>query len=197
MASSPATDRYETLNDPLVAGAMRRAVHVKNYPADSIPEANYPSLRYLSRADDSWLVCSPETAVKISRVGFYFIRRVQRDALVPMGVMVTAVGGSKIESWLNQSPYPTGKHYEELLQPLVGFGIRGAVWYQGESNEADRRGYYPKLKSLILGWREAWGRETSLFTSCSCPGSANLRGRILQAVMAERRFAKLMSIRLP
>lgn len=141
-----------------MAGAMRRAIHPKNYPPNSIPEANYPALRYLSTADDSWLVCSPETAVKISRVGFYFIRRVQQDALVPMGIMVTAVGGSKIESWLNQSPYPAGKHYESLVKPLAGFGIRGSVWYQGESNEADRRGYHPKLKYLILGWREAWGQ---------------------------------------
>jgi len=141
-----------------MAGTMRRAIHPKNYPPNSIPEADYSALRYLSVADDSWLVCSPETAVKISRVGFYFIRRVQRDALVSMGIMVTAVGGSKIESWLNQPPYPTGKNYEVLLQPLVGYGIRGAVWYQGESNESNRRAYHPKLKSLILGWRKAWGQ---------------------------------------
>lgn len=139
-----------------MAGAMRRAVNPKNYPPNSIPDADYPALRYLSPADDSWLVCSPETAVKISRVAFYFIRRVQQDALVPMGVMVTAVGGSNIESWLNQPPYPTGNNYTQLVEPLVGYGIRGAIWYQGESNEADRRAYHPKLESLILGWRKVW-----------------------------------------
>lgn len=156
-----------------MAGTMRRAIHPKNYPPNSIPEANYPALRYLSVDDNSWLVCSPETAVKISRVGFYFIRRVQRDALVPMGVMVTAVGGSNIESWLNQSPYPTGKHYENLVEPLVGFGIRGAVWYQGESNESDRRAYHPKLKSLILGWREAWGQGDFPVHFVQLPGLKN------------------------
>ncbi len=141
-----------------MAGSMRRAVHIKNHPPNSIPDANYPALRYLSPADDTWLVCSPETAVKISRVAFFFIRRVQQDALVPMGVMVTAVGGSNIESWLNQPPYPTGKHHTNLVEPLVGFGIRGAVWYQGESNEKDRRAYHPKLKSLIEGWRTLWAQ---------------------------------------
>lgn len=141
-----------------MAGTMRRAIHPKNYPPDSIPEANYPALRYLSESDEAWLVCSPETAVEFSRVAFYFIRRVQSEALVPMGVMVTAVGGSNIESWLNQPPYPTGKNYAELVKPLVGYGIRGAIWYQGESNEADGRGYRPKLESLILGWRKAWGQ---------------------------------------
>lgn len=141
-----------------MAGRMRRAVHPKNYPPDSIPKADYPALRLLSVEKDRWLVCSPETAVEFSRVAFYFIRRVQQDALVPMGVMVTAVGGSKIESWLNQAPYPVGKHYENLVEALVGYGIRGAVWYQGESNEDDRRDYHPKLTSLIKGWREAWGQ---------------------------------------
>lgn len=153
-----------------MAGSMRRAVHPKNHPPDSIPAADYPALRYLSPADDSWLVCTPETAVKISRVGFYFIRRVQQEALVPMGVMVTAVGGSKIESWLNQPPYPTGKHYTKRLKPLVGYGIRGAIWYQGESNEADGRNYHPKLKSLILGWRKAWGQGDFPFHFVQLPG---------------------------
>lgn len=139
-----------------MAGTMRRAIHPKNYPPDSIPKADYPALRLLSTEKDQWLVCSPETAVEFSRVAFYFIRRVQQEALVPMGVMVTAVGGSNIESWLNQAPWPEGKHYKNLVQPLVGYGIRGAVWYQGESNEEDRRGYHPKLTSLIQGWREAW-----------------------------------------
>ena len=32
------------------------------------------------------------------------------------------------------------------------------MWYQGESNAKDGRGYRPKLESLIMGWREAWGQ---------------------------------------
>lgn len=141
-----------------MAGAMRRPVHIKNFPPDSIPKADYPSLRYHSVKNNTWLVCTPETAVGISRVAFYFIRRVQQDALVPMGVIVTAVGGSNIESWLNQPPHPEGGNYAKLLKPHVGYGIRGAVWYQGESNEKDKRAYHPKLKSLIEGWRKAWGQ---------------------------------------
>lgn len=153
-----------------MAGTMRRAVHIKNWPPESIPEADYPALRYLSPSEDSWLVCSPETAVDISRVAFYFIRRVQRDALIPMGIMVTAKGGSNIESWLNQAPYPTGGNYKKMVEPLVGYGIRGAVWYQGESNEDDRREYHPKLKSLIQGWRKEWDQGDFPFHFVQLPG---------------------------
>lgn len=139
-----------------MAGRLKRPGHPKNYPPGSVNRADYPSLRLYRGADDRWLVCSPETVVWCSRVAFFFIRRVQQDARVPMGVMVTAVGGSNIESWLNQPPYPTGKNYSRLVTPLVGYGIRGMVWYQGESNESDGRGYQPKLQSLITGWRRAW-----------------------------------------
>lgn len=153
-----------------IAGSLRRAGHPKNYPPGSVNAANYPAFR-LYRADkDTWLVCSPKTVVKCSRVAFYFARRVQRDVLVPMGVMVTAVGGSNIESWLNQEPYPTGKHYSQLVEPLVGFGIRGAIWYQGESNQSDGLGYQPKLESLITGWRKEWGQGNFPFHYVQLPG---------------------------
>lgn len=139
-----------------MAGVMKRAGHPKNYPPNSIKNANYPALRHFSK--NKWLVCSPETAIRISRVSFFFARRLQLDALIPIGLIVTAVGGSNIESWLNQPPYKTGKNYKRLLEPFVGYGIRGAIWYQGESNERDRRAYQPKLESLITGWRKAWNQ---------------------------------------
>ncbi|MBT3198398.1 MAG: hypothetical protein HN350_00620 [Phycisphaerales bacterium] len=141
-----------------MAGRMKRAGHPKNYPAGSVNNAKYPALRLLDAGKGNWLVCNPENAVWFSRVAFFFARRVQRDALVPMGLIVAAHGGSNIESWLNQAPYPTGGNYSKMLKPLVGYGIRGAIWYQGESNEKNRRGYQPKLESLITGWRKAWSQ---------------------------------------
>jgi sialate O-acetylesterase len=37
-----------------------------------------------------------------------------------------------------------------------GFAIRGAIWYQGESNREDGLLYYDKMKALINGWRKVW-----------------------------------------
>ncbi len=45
-----------------------------------------------------------------------------------------------------------------MIEPLVGCGIRRAIWYQGEANQNVGRAYEPKLKSLILGWRKAWNQ---------------------------------------
>jgi sialate O-acetylesterase len=43
-----------------------------------------------------------------------------------------------------------------MVHPLVPFGIRGAIWYQGESNNGEGMLYYEKMKALIGGWRGIW-----------------------------------------
>lgn len=48
--------------------------------------------------------------------------------------------------------------YNGMIHSLVGFPIRGAIWYQGESNHAEGMMYYEKKKALIGGWREIWGQ---------------------------------------
>lgn len=48
--------------------------------------------------------------------------------------------------------------YNGMIHALVGFPIRGAIWYQGESNHGDGMLYFEKKKALINGWRELWGQ---------------------------------------
>lgn len=45
-----------------------------------------------------------------------------------------------------------------MIHPLVPYGIRGAIWYQGESNNGEGRLYHEKMKALIAGWRSVWDR---------------------------------------
>ncbi len=155
-----------------MAGAIR--TNRKNhYPEDTLEKANYPALRQFQPGDGAWIVCAPDTAPVFKKTAFFFARRVQQDALVPIGLMATAVGGSNIESWLNQEPYATGNNFSNLVAPLVGYGIRGAIWYQGESNENDRRRYQPKLESLITGWRKAWNQGDFPVHFVQLPGIAS------------------------
>jgi sialate O-acetylesterase len=46
--------------------------------------------------------------------------------------------------------------YNGMIYPLVPFAIRGALWYQGESNCGDGMLYFDKMKALIGGWRKIW-----------------------------------------
>ncbi len=48
--------------------------------------------------------------------------------------------------------------YNGMLHAIVGFPIRGAIWYQGESNHGEGMLYFEKKKALIGGWRKLWGQ---------------------------------------
>lgn len=50
-----------------------------------------------------------------------------------------------------------------MVHPLVPFAIRGALWYQGESNNGEGPLYYEKMKALIQGWRTVWGKPDMPF----------------------------------
>jgi sialate O-acetylesterase len=47
--------------------------------------------------------------------------------------------------------------YNGMIHALVGYGMRGAIWYQGESNHGEGMLYTEKMKALIGGWRKLWG----------------------------------------
>lgn len=50
-----------------------------------------------------------------------------------------------------------------MVHPLVPFAIRGALWYQGESNNGEGPLYLEKMKALIQGWRTVWGKPDMPF----------------------------------
>jgi sialate O-acetylesterase len=47
--------------------------------------------------------------------------------------------------------------FNGMIRPLCPFGLRGAIWYQGESNAGEGRLYTDRMKALIAGWRKIWG----------------------------------------
>jgi sialate O-acetylesterase len=55
--------------------------------------------------------------------------------------------------------------YNTRIYPIVPFAMRGAIWYQGESNMGEAMLYYEKMKALIGGWRTVWHDDTLSFYS--------------------------------
>jgi sialate O-acetylesterase len=47
--------------------------------------------------------------------------------------------------------------YNGVLKPTIGFGIRGAIWYQGESNAGRAYQYRELFPLMISSWRQEWG----------------------------------------
>jgi len=52
---------------------------------------------------------------------------------------------------------------DSMIQPLIPYAIRGATWYQGESNDEDGLAYGWMLRALIRDWRRAWGQGDFAF----------------------------------
>jgi sialate O-acetylesterase len=59
--------------------------------------------------------------------------------------------------------------YDGMIAPLMPFAIRGAVWYQGESNEARAEQYNILLPAMIRAWRERWGQGNFPFGIIQLP----------------------------
>jgi sialate O-acetylesterase len=57
---------------------------------------------------------------------------------------------------LANAPFLASNIYNAMVYPVIPYGIKGVVWYQGESN-ADRAEQYRKLfPTMIRDWRERW-----------------------------------------
>jgi len=81
-----------------------------------------------------------------------------------------AWGGSMIEPWISPDAWDRieelralgtnvavrGQIYNGRVAPLAPYGIKGAIWYQGESNGLEGDIYYHKMRALISCWRHAW-----------------------------------------
>ncbi len=51
--------------------------------------------------------------------------------------------------------------FNGMIAPLVPYALRGAIWYQGESNLGTRQLYPALQKALIEDWRARWNRDFS------------------------------------
>ncbi|MEP5341835.1 MAG: sialate O-acetylesterase [Algibacter sp.] len=57
--------------------------------------------------------------------------------------------------------------YNAMVHPLIPFALKGAIWYQGESNtKNDAETYGLKLSTMIESWRTAWGQDDYYFYYC-------------------------------
>jgi sialate O-acetylesterase len=130
----------------------------------AIAAANYPTLKILSHPDESsptprselmaraeWEVCTPETVKPFSAVAFYFGRKLSAVTGIPIGLISSNQGGTKIEPWTG------GPLYNARIHPYTRLPIKGVIWYQGEANLADGAAYTDKLVKMVRDWRAAWG----------------------------------------
>lgn len=123
-----------------------------------VPKVSKPEPQGNVVAD--WKVCTPENVPAFSAVLYYYGKKLHEEVDVPIGLINSSWGGSPIEPW-TVTDGKGGGMYNGMIAPLQPFAIKGAIWYQGETNVLQKNGlaYYDRMKALIDGWRGAWDND--------------------------------------
>ena len=129
-----------------------------------------------------WKYSTPAVTAGTSAIAYFFGKRLTKALDVPVGIIVNAWGGSRIECWMTKEVIEgSGISAEELkeiysikedynkwpetpeliwngrVNPVVGYGAKGFLWYQGCSN-MDQTCYDKLQTAMVQFWRDKWGR---------------------------------------
>ncbi|MDN5216847.1 sialate O-acetylesterase [Fulvivirgaceae bacterium BMA12] len=189
--------------------------------------ANYPSIRFFhiprklawkpqNDVNAHWQPCSPESISDQSALAYFFGRELRQELDVPIGLIVSAWGGSGAQAWIDKetagkeglqdivdwyntnesklqqyrydfvkasaewrSKQPEGapidwstrpkrnlpgdQHmpfalYNGMIHPIKTYSMKGAIWYQGESNVSRAHQYRTLFPAMIKSWRNVWNQ---------------------------------------
>ncbi len=187
----------------------------------TVPTVTSPAPMHDVKA--SWTLLNAQSAPRASAVASYFAMKLRQELNVPIGIVSSSWGGTRIEPWtpaegfdlipelkklgegiramvpdpakqrqedlahvdavkgwvtkaeadvaagrspvkvpvrksVNVNNRTPGALYNAMIHPFVGSAIRGAIWYQGESNMGEGLLYEKKMQALVRGWRSVWGQ---------------------------------------
>ena len=88
----------------------------------------------------------------LSAVAFYYALELHHELDVPIAIIDSSWGGTRIEPW---TP-PTGKLYNGMVAAYAPFAMRGMIWYQGCANAREADQYEMRLKNLYKGLSAAF-----------------------------------------
>ena len=151
---------------------LLQGVHVtSNKPLDDAKVTN-----------GGWTECNPKYIAEFSAVAYFFAREVSKKTGIPIGLIHTSWGGTIAEAWtsaetlnklpdfvsavekIQAAPDAEDKNpnrvtvlYNAMIYPYIQFPIKGAIWYQGESNTGRAHQYRTLFPAMITDWRTKWG----------------------------------------
>ncbi|WP_233268852.1 sialate O-acetylesterase [Mucilaginibacter lacusdianchii] len=159
-----------------------------NSPVDELERAHNPAIRIfmatqknLLKPDakhEGWSIAQDSALRAFSAAGYFFAKNLYQHLRVPVGVICSSVSGSRIDPWIPEPAFAEesyfnnikvegdpGKFYAKMIEPLAPFGIKGFLWYQGESNcfLGETISYTYKMQALINSWRKLWQNKNLPF----------------------------------
>ncbi len=96
----------------------------------------------------------------------------------------------------------TGQHrpanlYNGMILPILPYAIRGAIWYQGESNAGRAYQYRDLFPKMITNWRQDWGQGDFPFYFVQLANYKAIQPEPVDSDWAELREAQTMTLSLP
>ena len=109
----------------------------------ALPQATHPLIRIYQRpvgkrGREEWMSCTPETAEDLSAVAYFYARHLRKELDVPIGLIVRAVGGTTIQSWVA----PESITHNVLIQKNLAEAARRKAEfprYEVEKTKYDKR----------------------------------------------------------
>lgn len=124
----------------------------------------------------AWQQASPESVSKFSAVAYFFGQQLQEILDVPVGLIHTSWGASIVQAWMSNDVLSTHQKvnlddfditkklnkiptalFNAMINPLIPYTIKGALWYQGESNRMEPENYKKLFPAMVKDWRKRWG----------------------------------------
>jgi len=108
-----------------------------------------------------------------------------------LGVEMDPLRGQTFIRW------KSGGLYNAMIAPLLNYKIKGAVWYQGESNTKAPKEYKHLLFSLIKNWRKQWGQGNFPFLCVQLPNFMAPKNQPSESNWAILREAQFKALSVP
>lgn len=191
---------------------IRLITVVKGTSAQALSEAKF---------NTGWQPCSPGTIAEFSAIAYFFARNIQQNQNIPIGLIQAAYSGTPAASWVSgpslkimpaydslvnvissKPGSPKDSHiptvlYNAMVNPLIPYGIRGVIWYQGESNAGKAYQYKTLFPLLINDWRQNWDNKKSPFYFVQLANFTDVKQTPGESTWAELREAQMQTLKLP
>jgi sialate O-acetylesterase len=168
-------DRKGAMIASLANYPLIRFSRMANYDFSVTPRTDYPM---------QWQAIRPDNVAPLSATAFYYGVELFRALDIPVGLVTSHWGGTRIEPWTppcgfesvpslkgildslaTLKPKTEGEKnlhqqptvlFNRMIYPFVPFTFRGAIWYQGCSNLGDGALYCDKMHALLNGWKKVF-----------------------------------------
>lgn len=126
-----------------------------------------------------WEENTPDAVANTSATAYYFARQLNTTLDIPVGIIISKWGGTRIESWMSREAllevFPSynlkhldadpgklsAKHacvlFNGMVAPVIPYTIKGWIWYQGEANRKGPEQYYYLMQAYAKMMRSRWG----------------------------------------